>query len=40
MFATLGQKLAARLLPQVLQHVQLLIELLSSVARSGFADFF
>src|SRR5215468_8573059 len=40
MFATLGQKLAARLLAQVLQHVQLLIELLGSAARSGFGDFF
>ena len=39
MFATLAEKLAARLLAQVLQHVQLLIELLSSAARSGFADF-
>jgi hypothetical protein len=28
------------LLAQVLQHVQLLIEVLRSAARSGFADFF
>src|SRR5215469_5214741 len=40
MFATLGQKLAARLLAHVLQHVQLLIEVLRSPPRSGFADFF
>src|SRR5215469_5700540 len=40
MFATLGQKLAACLLAHVLQHVQLLIEVLSSPPRSGFADFF
>jgi hypothetical protein len=40
MFATFGQQFAARLLAQVLQQVQLLIELLGSATSSGFGDFF
>src|SRR5215470_4885772 len=36
MFATLCQQFAARLLAQVLQHVQLLIELLGATTRSRF----
>jgi hypothetical protein len=40
MFATLRQKFASRLLAQVLQHVQLLIELLGTAASSGMGYFF
>src|SRR6185437_17050606 len=40
MFATLRQQFAPRLLAQVLQHVQLLIQLLGAAASSGFGDFF
>jgi len=39
MSATLRQQFASRLLPQVLQHVQLLVELLGSPAGSGFGNF-
>ena len=40
MFATLRQQFAPRLLAQVLQHVQLLIELLGAAASSGLGYFF
>jgi len=39
MFATLRQQFAPRLLPQVLQHFQLLVELLGSPAGAGLGDF-
>src|SRR5215469_6271999 len=38
MFATLQQQFAARLLAQLLQHVQMLIELLGAAASSGLGD--
>ena len=38
MLATLRQQFAPRLLAQVLQHVQLLIELLGSAPHAGFAE--
>src|SRR4029077_19562455 len=40
MFATLHQKFPSRLLAQVLQHVQLLIEVLGSPARPRLARLF
>jgi hypothetical protein len=40
MLAALHQELAAGLLAQVLQHVQLLIKLLGSTARAGLGDLF
>jgi hypothetical protein len=39
MFATLCQQFAPRLLAQVLQQIQLLVELLGSAADTGFLDF-
>src|SRR5206468_4472418 len=38
MLATLRQQLAARLLAQVLQHVQLLVESFGSATDAGFVD--
>src|SRR6266566_4526945 len=38
MLATLRQQLAARLLAQVLQHVQLLVESFGSATDAGFLD--
>src|SRR6266566_2931205 len=40
MFATLRQQFASRLLAQVLQQIQLLIELLGAAASSGLGYFF
>jgi len=40
MFATLRQQFAPRLLAQVLQQIQLLIELLGTAASSGLGYFF
>ena len=40
MFATLRQQFAPRLLAQVLQEIQLLIELLGAAASSGLGYFF